>query len=169
MGFSPRVSARSSTPFQKLLDSASQRKQRRRGSMPRLRFWADGNGLAPVTFDQDPTAAAMDPVMPDPVSARVRRAIPATGNPYIAAAVPALITSNPHITALWRWRTALNDWGRWANANHDLRKRSGRRQTKGKEQCHCGFLHGYCVLQVFDCRNRSIVPALVVINARSME
>jgi hypothetical protein len=78
--------------------------------------------LAPVAFDQDPAAAAVDPVVGNPVRAGMGWAIPAAGDPDVTGAVPAMITGDPHKAAIGRRRTALNDGGRWANANHHLRK-----------------------------------------------
>ena len=75
-----------------------------------------------MTFNQDPASVAMNPAMRDPTATRMWWAVPAAGNPDIAAIVPAMIAVNPNESALGRWRAALNNWGRWANANHDLRE-----------------------------------------------
>jgi hypothetical protein len=87
--------------------------------------------LPPVAFYEDPAATAMNPVMCCPMRARMRRTVPATGNPDVAGSVPALIAVDPHEAALRRWGTALDDGRRRANANHNLRKGSRRRQTEG--------------------------------------
>jgi hypothetical protein len=86
-----------------------------------------------VAFFEDPAIVAMDPAVGDPAATGVGWAIPAAGNPHVAFSVPAMITINPHITALRRWGTALSDAGRWADANDNLRERSCRGQTKGKK------------------------------------
>jgi hypothetical protein len=56
--------------------------------------------------------------------------IPAAGNPDVAGAVPTMITVNPDEAPFGRRRATLDDRGRWANANYNLRKRSRRSQTK---------------------------------------
>jgi hypothetical protein len=75
-----------------------------------------------VAFYQDPTIVAVDPVMGYPVCAGMWRTIPAAGDPDVAGAIPAVITIDPNKAAFGRWGTALNDRGRWADANHNLRK-----------------------------------------------
>jgi hypothetical protein len=58
--------------------------------------------------------------MSDPMRARMGLALIVTRNPHVAAAVPALITADPHIPAI-RGRTgALDNHGRRPDANHDL-------------------------------------------------
>jgi hypothetical protein len=54
------------------------------------------------------------------------RTLPAARNPDVAVAIPVVIAVDPHKSALRRWRTALDDRGRRANANHNLRKRRRR-------------------------------------------
>jgi hypothetical protein len=75
-----------------------------------------------MAFDQNPTIVMVNPVMGNPMRAVMGWAIPAAGNPDVVPAVPAVIAINPNEIPL-RWRRAtLNDGGRWANANHNLRK-----------------------------------------------
>jgi len=86
-----------------------------------------------VAVYEDPAAAAVNPVVGNPARMRMRWAVPAAGNPNVASTVPALVTIDPDESALWRWGTALDDGSGWADANHDLRKRRCRGETKGKK------------------------------------
>jgi hypothetical protein len=75
-----------------------------------------------VAFDQNPTIVVVNPAMGNPVRAGMGWTIPAAGNPDVVPAVPAVIAINPNESPLRCRRAALNDGGRWANANHNLRK-----------------------------------------------
>jgi hypothetical protein len=48
--------------------------------------------LAPVTFDEDPSAVMMLPAMCDPVRVPVWRALPTSRHPHISAPFPAMVT-----------------------------------------------------------------------------
>ena len=112
----------------------------------------------------------MDPVMGDPMGTAMGRAIPAAGNPNVAATIPALISIDPHEAALRRWGTALDDACRGANANHNLRKRHCRSQTESKNYCQCDLLHGEFALQGMSIAGIDArFPALVDMNERQPE
>ena len=121
--------------------------RRKAGLAPRflcfiLKLLLQGLDLPPVAFNQDPAIVVVNPLVRDPDAAGMGRTVPAAGNPDVAVAVPVVITGDPHVAAI-RWRrAALNDGSRRANTNHNLRKRSCRRQTKCKQHCQCDFLHG---------------------------
>jgi len=83
-----------------------------------------------VAFDHDPAIVAVNPMVGDPMRTGMGWAIPTAWNPDVAATVPALISVNPHKAALRRRRTTLDDGGRRADANHNLRKGRCRRQTE---------------------------------------
>jgi hypothetical protein len=85
-----------------------------------------------VAFLEDPAIVAVNPVVSDPMRTGMRRTVPATGNPDVAAAVPALISVNPHKATLRRPAALFDDDGWGANANHNLREGRCRSQTEGK-------------------------------------
>ena len=104
--------------------------QERRKRLSRLAFVLDSD-LAPVAFNEDPAAVAVNPVVGNPMRTGMGWTIPAAGDPDVAAAVPALISVNPHKATLWRPAALFDDDGWGANANDNLRKRSCRSQTEG--------------------------------------
>ena len=98
-------------------------------------------GLAPVAFDQDVTAIAMDPVMGNPTRVRMRRTIPAAGNPDVTGAIPAVIAIDPDKFRAWARAARFNDGSGRSYTDHNLRKRGGRQQSSGKQQSWQKFLH----------------------------
>jgi hypothetical protein len=55
-----------------------------------------------VAFFEDPAIVAMDPAVGYPTCTVMGRAVPTAGNPYVAFAVPAMVTVDPDESALWR-------------------------------------------------------------------
>ena len=86
-----------------------------------------------MTFFEDPAIVAVDPAVGYPMRTLMGRAVPAAGNPDVVRAVPAMIAVNPNEAPLRGWRTALDDGGRRADSNYNLRKGSCRSQTKGEQ------------------------------------
>jgi len=138
-------------PALKLQNSKTRQTQRKRGNLPAFFFASCTRNLPPVPFHKHPAIVMMDPPVRHPNRAGMRRTVPTAGNPHIAVAVPVMVARNPHVPAFRRWRPALNDRGRRSNANHNLRKRNCRRQTKGKKKCHQRFFHRNSILQAI-CR-----------------
>jgi hypothetical protein len=83
--------------------------------------------------------------------------------------VPAMIAIDPNETTLRGWRTALDDGGRRADANHNLRKGSSRNQTKGKQNGHGNFFQGNCVLHGLSAAGNVLSSGLVDINSQREE
>ncbi len=134
---------------------------KKRGVCPA--FFVAEMRLLPVAFYQDILAMTMDPVVGDPVLAMMRRLLVVAGRPDIMVAVVAMIAGLPNVSLSGRRTAPFIHWRGWSDANHDLRKRCGRHQSKSEQQCHCNFLHGNRVLQGWllegwvpvDCRTAS--------------
>ena len=74
-----------------------------------------------MSFDQDPSVAAMFPVMGNPDGALVRRMRPMAMYPDVVVAVPAVVAVDPDPSSM-RWMVMdLNDRCRRRNADEDLR------------------------------------------------
>ena len=80
-----------------------------------------------MPFDQHPFSVAVNPFVRHPVPTWLWRTIPAAGSPNIVVALPAVVAINPHESLLRRPTAFFNDWGRGANADHNLRKRCRRK------------------------------------------
>jgi len=70
-----------------------------------------------------------------PMSARMGWTLIVTWNPDVAAPVPALISADPDKSPFGRRAGALDNHWRRSYANHYLRKRSGRKQSKSEQYC----------------------------------
>jgi hypothetical protein len=98
--------------------------------------------LLPVAFNQNVLAVAVDPVVGDPPLPPLGRPLVVTGCPDIMVAVVAVIPGLPNISLARRRAALLMHWRGWPDANHHLRKRCRRDQSKSEQKCHCDFLHG---------------------------
>jgi hypothetical protein len=74
-----------------------------------------------------------DPSVRNPTLALMGWTLPAAWGPNVAAILPAMIAVDPDITTLRRPAALFVYRRRWANADHDLRKRCRREQSKGKQ------------------------------------
>src|SRR5579863_4004832 len=108
---------------------------------PKSRLLSRRLRLAPVAFDHHPAAMTVNPAMGNPNCMLMWRTVPTPRNPYIAVPVPAVVARNPHIAVLRRRGTPFHDRCRWAHANINLRVRSHRKQSEGKQSCQCHLLH----------------------------
>jgi hypothetical protein len=97
--------------------------------------------LTPMPFPHLPMIAAAFPAVSNPARASMGWTIPTARRPHVCPAFPAVIAVDPDIAAIRGWRTALDDRGRWRDANYNLR--IGRRRHKGecKQQCQCSLFH----------------------------
>lgn len=104
--------------------------------------------LAPVAFYQYPSAIAMDPVMRNPDSARMRRPHPVPFYPYVAMPVPAVIAVVPNPAGM-RWVIVdLDNWGRGCNPHHHAYLGDGsRRQKRNSKQKRKNRFFHECDLQ----------------------
>ena len=90
--------------------------------------------LPPVTFNQDPAAIALFPMMSDPYRAWVRRIAPKAMNPNVAVAIPAVIAVDPYPSGM-RWMLVNLDYRRRRRyANNHLSHRGRRHETDCKQQ-----------------------------------
>lgn len=81
--------------------------------------------VVPMAFMEAPAFRVMVPVAVVPVGTGVRRAIPAAGDPDVAAATPAPVAIDPGVSGTGHGRTCLiaQGWRRGAadlNAEADL-------------------------------------------------
>jgi hypothetical protein len=104
-----------------------------RKARPKPRSPANQSALTPVPLDQHPTTMAVFPVMRNPHGMRMRRTIPASGNPDVAIPVPAVIAVYPDKPVLRRWGTTLHDRCRWPYPNINLRICCPGKQAKSKQ------------------------------------
>jgi hypothetical protein len=102
-----------------------------------------------VAFDEDPAFVAMDPAMGNPVSMGMGWALPATGNPDVAIAVPAVVAIDPDEFAAGGDGARFNDGGGWSDTDNDLRKGRSRQQSYSKQQSWNKLLHGFDSLMVW--------------------
>lgn len=101
--------------------------------------------LPPVSLNKEPATAAVYPVTWYPYGMGTRCKHISTGDPDIAGAVPAMITTCPYIPASWRRSRVLHhDRGR-SDANGNLRKRWRGGKSASKDSSECNFLHGSIV------------------------
>jgi hypothetical protein len=108
--------------------------------MPRLCFAI--LSLPPVPFFKYISTTAVDVPLGDPMHAGTRRMLIVAGSPDIVSAIPAVITPEPHVSAIRRHTGAFVHGRRRSDGNHYLRKRSRRNQSKDEQDGHCNFLHG---------------------------
>ena len=99
-----------------------------------------------MAFNQDILAVTVDPVVGYPVLAVMRRLLVVAGRPDIMVGVVAMIPGLPHVALARRWAAPFIHWRGWPDANHNLRERCRRHQSKSEQQCHCNFLHENQVL-----------------------
>ena len=69
--------------------------------------------MIPVTLLHLPAVAVVVIVGMSPIGTRIRRTIPATGNPYIAISAPVPVAIDPGISFAWHGRTSLVPHGWW--------------------------------------------------------
>ena len=105
--------------------------RKKRGVCPA--FFVAELSLLPVAFDQDILAMAMDPVMGYPVLAVTGRLLVVARRPDVMVSVVAMIAGLPHVSLPGRRAAPFILWRRWADANHDLRKRCRRHQSKSEQ------------------------------------
>lgn len=104
--------------------------------------------LAPVAFDEDPSAVAISPMGGHPLGVGARRGYISSGYPDITASVPAMVSAGPDIT-LVRGRSGMLDDNRGrGNANNNLRERWRRGKCTSKYSDEREFLHGCFVSSV---------------------
>jgi hypothetical protein len=73
-----------------------------------------------VAFDQNPTVAAVYPMMGNPDGAFARRVVPVAAIPDVVMAIPAVIAVDPHISGMRCMLVMFMErWGR-RNADNDL-------------------------------------------------
>ena len=89
--------------------------------------------LLPVAFYQNILAMAMDPVVGYPVLAVTGRLLVVAGRPDVMVGVIAMIAGLPHVSLSRRWAAPFIHWRRWSDANHNLRKRCRRHQSKSEQ------------------------------------
>jgi hypothetical protein len=89
--------------------------------------------LLPVAFDQDILAMTVDPVVGYPVLAAMGRLLVVAGRPDIMVGVVAVIAGLPHVSISRRWAAPFIHRRRWPDANHDLRKRCRRHESKSEQ------------------------------------
>jgi len=70
-----------------------------------------------MPFDENPSTPAFVPAMLHPAGAMPGRHFPSTRDPYVAAAVPAVIPGNPDIAATRQGTSGLDDSAWRTNAN----------------------------------------------------
>ena len=99
--------------------------------------------LSPVTLDQDPAVMTVNPAMGYPARVRVRGTIPAAWNPDVAAAIPSMVAVYPDVFSTWAGAARFNDGSGRSNADHNLRKSSGRQEGDCEQQSQYEFLHGF--------------------------
>ena len=75
-----------------------------------------------MTFNQHPSSAAMNPMMPDPNRMLMGRTVPAARNPYVPSTVVAVISIDPNISSFGTGPAAFDDGSRRPHANINLRK-----------------------------------------------
>ena len=90
---------------------------------------------------------AMDPVMGHPVLTPVGRLLVMARRPDVMVCVIAVIAGLPYISVSRRRPAPFIYRCGWPDANHDLRKRCRRDQSKSEQQCQCNFLHENRILQ----------------------
>ncbi len=105
------------------------------------------NWLAPVPFDQHPSAMAVHPMVPHPNRIRPRRTIPPARHPYVACAIPAVITTDPDVSTARRRTVVFHNRGRRPDANVDLPVRSSRKQYACQQHRKRNLLHNDSVLR----------------------
>ena len=96
------------------------RQQPEAGRAPR--FLASNCSLAPVAFDQDILAMAVNPVVGDPALTPMGWLLVVAGRPDIMAAVVAVIAGLPYVSLPRRRTEPFVHRRGWPDANHDLRK-----------------------------------------------
>ena len=100
--------------------------------------------MPPVAFDQDPAAAAVDPVMGNPDPARMRRTVPAPRDPDVTGSVPTLIAGDPHVAGM-RWPAIVlmdRGWGPYPDHNAHLGHGGRGNHNKREQYCQNGLFHG---------------------------
>ena len=107
--------------------------------------------LPPVTFNQDPAAIALLPVMGNPHGAGVRRMNPISSHPNVAVAIPAVIAIMPNPAGMRRVVVFLNDGRRRRNTNDYLSDSGRRHETESKQQRECSLFHGNFALHGIEC------------------
>src|SRR3984957_7410127 len=90
-----------------------------------------GRLLAPVTFRQNPPVVMVIPAMRHPVGIPPRRHFPPSRPHGITAAIPILISTNPHIAWARRPNPVFHEM-RWRNLNHNLGRRGAQGQRAHK-------------------------------------
>ena len=123
--------------------------------------------LAPVPFHHFPVVSSVHPMVGNPALTRPRRVIPMATHPDIASAIPTLITIHPDISAIGRRGTTLDDWGRWSDADNNLRIRGRRQESKSEQRCHCKFFHDGCSPQRFGVPDSAVRSGLLIVSTRS--
>jgi hypothetical protein len=83
---------------------------------------------------EDIAVVAMFPTMSNPMRAEMGWTIPATGDPNVATAIPAVVSADPDVAGARCDSTALDDGSGRSYVDHDLRKRGGRRQSDCEQQ-----------------------------------
>jgi len=104
--------------------------------------------LSPVSFLHYVPAVAVNPAVRDPVRTGMRWAIIVTANPYVARAIPAVISRNPLIAGAGTWSWMLNHGDGRSDAHNYLRVCSNWQQTQSEQSCKNSFSHGY-ILPLF--------------------
>ena len=97
--------------------------------------------LLPVTFLHLPMVATVDPPVGNPTMVSLGWTIPAAGCPDVVIAFITVIAPDPHVTTIWWPATVFVHGPRWANADHNLRKRCRRAKCESKQECQCNLFH----------------------------
>jgi hypothetical protein len=92
----------------------------------------------------------MDPAMSYPVRSGMRWTVIATGNPYVASAVPAVIARNPFISRSRTRARVFHHRNRRGDAYNNLRVEGGGQQAQSEQSCKSKFLHRYILLLFID-------------------
>jgi hypothetical protein len=90
--------------------------------------------LAPVAFNQDPTATAAHPVRWNPMSMTPWWNFPTAGLPDISPAIPPVITGDPDVIPARSHSATLDHSARRRNPNHDISCERACEQPAADEQ-----------------------------------
>jgi hypothetical protein len=91
----------------------------------------------------------MDPAVGYPVRSGMRRTVVATGNPYIARAIPAMITRNPFISRAGAWPRMLDHCNGRSDTHNNLRVGGSGQQAHSEQSRKNKFLHRYILLYLW--------------------
>jgi hypothetical protein len=99
--------------------------------------------LAPTSFDQDPAAVTMDPVMLYPASAAPGRHFPPPGDPAVCGTVPTMVAADPDVPRTWGDWTPFDNGRGWRHPNYHLRSSGAQGERCSKYYCDECSTHSF--------------------------